>query len=290
MTVQAQEVTRNSGKNAKRVQEDKNYIEVMGKIFAVLEFIIAESGKNTPLTFAEISSALPFARTTVHRILYSLQKLGYLEKDKLGRYHLSSKFFDLTASAVHFRRLRAIVRDQMQNLLLRFGETVNLGVLDDGEVTYIDVLQSPSALRIAAVPGERNPVHCTALGKSLLAYLPEPELHAIVDKLPLIKLTPKTITQKKHLLEHLSRVREQGIAVDVEENVTGVVCVAAPIFDPEGRALASISISGPAARMGPKLAQVNEAVRSAAVTASRMLSPAAHVTAPRSPKAARKAN
>jgi IclR family acetate operon transcriptional repressor len=152
------------------------------------------------------------------------------------------------------------------------------------------VLQSPSALRIAAVPGERNPIHCTALGKSLLAYLPERELQTIVDKLPLIKLTPKTITHKKHLLEHLSRVREQGFAVDVEENVTGVVCVAAPIFDPEGRALASISISGPTARMGPKLAQVNEAVRSAAVTASRMLSPAAHAAASRSPKAPQKAS
>lgn len=258
----------------KRVQEDKNYVAVMGKIFAVIEYFIENSGKEKSLSFSEISGALPFARTTVHRILYSLEKLGYVEKDEThARYQLAGKFFDLTAQAVHFRKLRAVARTAMQSLLLHFGETVNLGILDDGQVSYIEVLQSPSALRIAATPGERNPVHCTALGKTFLAYLPENEILAILDKYPLIRMTPKTITQKKHLLEHLALVREKALALDMEENLSGVLCVAAPIFDQGGRVIASLSVSGPVTRMKPKLGQIQEELRNAATTTSQMLSP-----------------
>ena len=259
-----------------RVQADKNYIEVMGKIFAVLEHFVEVGATRKSVAFADLARAVPFARTTVHRILYSLEKLGYVEKDEFkSHYQLAPKFFELTGPAVHFRRLQSIAKSVMQNLLLRFGETVNLGVLEDGEVVYIDVLQSPSALRIAAVPGERNPVHCTSLGKAMLAFLPESEVRSILEHNPMIRRTPKTITQQKHLLEHLSAVRERAVALDMEENVNGVVCVASPIFDQSGKVIAGLSVSGPATRMDPKLAQVQEEIRSSASALSRMLSPSA---------------
>jgi IclR family transcriptional regulator, KDG regulon repressor len=258
----------------RRVQADKNYIEVMGKIFAVLEYFVQRGGKQKGAAFIEVASAVPFARTTVHRILYSLEKLGYIEKDEIkGHYQLAAKFHDLTGSAVQFRRLQALAKSVMQNLLLRFGETINLGVLEDGQITYLDVLQSSSSLRTAAVPGERNPVHCTALGKAMLAFLPENELQAILEQYPLVKKTPRTITQKRHLLVHLASIRERAIALDLEENLTGVICAAAPIFDKTGRVIAGISLSGPASRMEPKLTEVQEEVRSSAKTLSRMLSP-----------------
>jgi len=266
-------VAKRRSNKPQRIQADKNYIEVMGKIFAVLEYFV-ERGKQQSVAFVEVAGAIPFARTTVHRILYSLEKLGYVEKDELkSHYQLTAKFFELTGPAVHFRRLQSVSKSVMQNLLLRFSETINLGVLDDGQVAYIEVLQSPSALRIAAVPGERNPVHSTALGKVMMAFLPESEVAAILDRHPLIKRTPRTITQKKHLLEHLASVRERGVAFDMEENLSGVVCVAAPIFDQVGRVIAGISISGPATRMEPKLPQIQEEVRNSALTLSRMLSP-----------------
>jgi len=257
-----------------RVQADKNYIEVMGKIFTVLEYFVERGSKQRSVAFVEVAGAVPFARTTVHRILYSLERLGYVEKDELkSHYQLAAKFFELTGPAIHFRRLKSLSKGVMQNLLLRFSETINLGVLEDGQVAYIDVLQSPSALRIAAVPGERNPVHSTALGKAMLAFLPESQVEAILEHHPLIRRTPKTITQKKHLLEHLASVRERAVAFDMEENLSGVVCVAAPIFDQAGRAIAGLSISGPATRMEPKLSQIQEEVRNSALTLSRMLSP-----------------
>jgi IclR family acetate operon transcriptional repressor len=267
-------VVKKRAKKPKRQQEDKNYIEVMAKIFAVLEYFIASGGKQKAMPFSEIAAALPFARTTTHRILYSLERLSYIEKDsQTGHYQLASKFFELTGPAVHYRRLQSVAKSVLQNLLLRFGETVNLGVLDDGQVAYIDVLQSQSALRIAAVPGERNPVHSTSLGKVLLAFLPENDAQAILDLHPMIRMTPKTITQKKHFLEHLALVREQGVAFDMEENLSGVICVAAPIFDQSGRAIAGVSVSGPAPRMEPKLEQVRQEIREAASATSRMLSP-----------------
>jgi IclR family transcriptional regulator, KDG regulon repressor len=228
------------------------------------------------VAFAELAHALPFARTTVHRILYSLEKLGYVEKDEFkSHYQLAAKFFDLTGPVVHFRRLQSVAKTVMQDLLLRFGETVNLAILEDGHITYIDVLQSPSALRIAAVPGERNPVHCTALGKAILAFLPEPEVQALLQNYPLLRRTPKTITQKKHFIEHLAAVRERAVALDLEENISGVICAAAPIFDQAARVVAGISVSGPGSRMEPKLGQVQEELRNSALAISRMLSPVA---------------
>jgi IclR family transcriptional regulator, KDG regulon repressor len=263
-------------RKAKPPQADKNYIEVMGKIFAVLEYFVESGGTRTSVAFAQLAHALPFARTTVHRILYSLEKLGYVEKDEFkSHYRLAAKFFDLTGPAVHFRRLQSVSKAILQDLLFRFGETVNLAILQDGQVTYIDVLQSPSALRIAAVPGERNPIHCTALGKAILAFLPENELLTVLGHTPLIRRTPKTITQRKYFLEHLASVRERAVALDLEENITGVICVAAPIFDQTGRVIAGLSVSGPESRMKSKLAQVQEEVRNSAQAVSRMLSPVA---------------
>jgi IclR family transcriptional regulator, KDG regulon repressor len=258
----------------KSKQADKNYIAVMGKIFTVLEYFIDRGAKQEPVAFSEIAKDLPFSRTTIHRILYSFEKLGYVEKAEItSHYRLAAKFFELTGPAFHFRHLQSVAKSVMQNLVTRHAETVNLGVLDRGQVAYIDVFQSPSTLRIAAFPGDRNPVHSTALGKALLAFLPEPEINAILSEQPLIKKTSKTITRKGHLLEHLASVREQGVAFDLEENLGGVTCVAAPIFDPAQRAIAAFSISGPTARMSAKLNAVKDDVRAAALIVTRMLAP-----------------
>jgi IclR family transcriptional regulator, KDG regulon repressor len=265
---------RKLSKPPKRGQVDKNYIGVTAKIFSLLEYFIKEGAKQQAIPFQELSTALPYARTTVHRILYSLEKLGYVEKaDVKAHYRLGPKFFELTEPAVHFRRLQSLAKAVMTDLLVRYSETVNLGVLDNGQVAYIEVLQSPSALRIAANPGDRNPVHSTALGKVILAYLPKEEVESIVAQHPLIRMTPKTITQKAHYLEHLASVREQGIAFDLAENVEGVVCAAAPIFDQHGRVVAGLSVSGPASRMESKLSSLREDVRLAGLKISRMLGP-----------------
>jgi IclR family transcriptional regulator, KDG regulon repressor len=161
----------------------------------------------------------------------------------------------------------------MLNLQVRTSETVNLGVLDKGQVTYIEVLQSSNPLRIAGNAGDRNPVHSTALGKAILAYVPEGELEAILERHPSVKMTPKTITRKTSLLKNLAAVRKGGVAIDVEENLTGGVCVAAPIFDHRRKVVAALSLSGPTSRMRPKLKILQKEIRDASVELSRMLQP-----------------
>lgn len=256
----------------KAKQADKNYIAVTAKIFTVLEYVINRGGSREPIAFAELANDLPYSRTTIHRILYSLEKLGYVEKaEGTAHYRLAAKFFGLTGVAVNFRQLQSVAKPVMQKLMTRHAETVNLGVLDRGQVTFIDVLQSPSSLRIAAYPGERCAVHSTALGKALLAFWPEAEIHEILIDQPLSKKTPQTITRKSHFMENLAMVREQGVALDLEGNLSGVTCIAAPIFNDAQRVIAGFSISGPSARMHAKLSAVKEDVRCAALMVTRML-------------------
>ena len=156
-------------------------------------------------------------RYTAFCILW--KSLGWVEKAEAGHTNVWCRsFFDLTQSAVQFRRLQPVAHAVMFELLLRHSEMVNLGVLGDGQVAYIDVVQSPSALRIAANPGDRNPAHSTSLGKVILAYSPEAEVEKVLKRYPLVRMTSKTITQKAHLVEHLDAVREQGVAFDLGEN------------------------------------------------------------------------
>jgi DNA-binding IclR family transcriptional regulator len=246
----------------------------MGKIFEVLNYLINTGAKQEAVPFSAMVKALPFSRTTIHRILYSLEKLGYVEKaEQAAHYRLATKFFEFTGPAVHFRHLQSISRSIMNDLMARHVENVNLGVLQKGQIVHLDVIQSPNALRVAAFPGERNPLHCTALGKAILAFLPEAEVNTLLDGYPLVKKTPKTITQKAHLREHLALVREHGVAIDLEENLSGVTCLAAPIFDHAGRVVAALSVSGPSSRMSSKLNAIKHDLRAAALAATRMIAP-----------------
>lgn len=254
-------------------QADKSYIAVMAKIFHVLERFVDDTN-NRGLAFSEIAKDLPFSRTTIHRILYTLVKLGYLEKTEIAsHYRLTRKFHDISGAVLSLQNLQAISKPVMRTLLVRYSETVNLGSLDGGEVTYLDVAQSPSAVRLAAFPGDRNPVHSTALGKAMLAFLPESQIRTILGQSPLFRKTSHTITQHARFLEHLATVRGERVALDQEENVDGITCVAAPIFGPTGKVMAAFSISGPASRMTAKLSALKSDVRAAATSVTRILKP-----------------
>jgi IclR family transcriptional regulator, KDG regulon repressor len=256
-------------------QADKSYIAVMGKIFYVLERFTDDTA-NRGLAFSQIAKDLPFSRTTIHRILYTLAKLGYVEKTEIAsHYRLTRKFHDISGTILSFQHLQAVSKPVMRTLLIRYSETVNLGSLDGGEVTYLDVAQSPSALPLAAFPGDRNPVHSTALGKAMLAFLPESQIRTILGHSPLFRRTSHTITQHTRFLEHLAMVRGERVALDQEENVDGVTCVAAPIFGPTGKVMAAFSVSGPASRMIAKLSALKSDVRAAAISVTRTLKPPA---------------
>jgi DNA-binding IclR family transcriptional regulator len=245
---------------------DKNFVALAEKLFGVLEAF--STHPQTPITLEEVTESVGLAKTTVHRLLYSMKKIGYVEQDEAGNYKLAAKFFELGRSALPYQRLALVARPMLENLRLRCGESVHLGVLENGLINYIAVIESQNPYRCAAVPGEFNYAHSTALGKCLLAHLPDTEIDKIVQEHGLPKLARNTITSGAQLLEQLRTVRDEGVATNIEENIDGVICVAAPIFHGDGLPIAALSVSGPAIRMELMLDAVKQEVKRVALALS----------------------
>jgi IclR family transcriptional regulator, KDG regulon repressor len=222
-----------------------NYISVVDKAMRVLE---ALRGKHE-VPLGEIATSASLIKSSTFRILFTFERLGYVEKSAGGRYALTARLARLTGDDRPSPDLGNLAEPFMAELLRRFRETVNLGVLDDGEVLYIRVHESSHAFRLAAHAGMRSPVHSTALGKCLLCCLPRQETETILKKYPLRPMTPRTIRDRPTFYRELAGVRSRGYAIDNQEDSTGARCLAAPILTPAGDVRAAISISGPAARM-----------------------------------------
>jgi DNA-binding IclR family transcriptional regulator len=255
---------------AKPSGRDKNFIALTEKVFGVLE---AFSGNpQNPLSLEDITRSVGLAKTTVHRLLYSMKKIGYVEQHAgSGMYLLAHKFFDLGRAMLPYQRVASLARPMLENLRLRCGESVHVAVLDKGLVTYVAVVESQNPFRCAAVTGEFNYAHSTALGKCLLAYLPEDQIVGIIRQHGLPKLARNTITSGTQLLDELAKVREEGVAVNNEENIDGVISIAAPILEQDGMPVAALGVSGPAIRMEPILDAVRTEVKRVAARISAML-------------------
>ncbi|MCU1274189.1 MAG: transcriptional regulator, IclR family [Bryobacterales bacterium] len=249
---------------------DKNFIALTDKVFGVLEAF--SQNPKEPITLEEITQSVGLAKTTVHRLLYSMKKIGYVDQnDQSGRYMLAPKFFELGRSVLPYQRVAALARPLLENLRIRCGESVHVGVLDKGLVTYIAVLESQNPYRCAAVIGEVNYAHSTAVGKCLLADLSEAQVEEIILEHGLSKLARNTITNGTQLLEELRRVRDEGVATNIEENIDGVICIAAPIRDQAGQTVAALSVSGPAIRMQVILEGAKQEVRRVGARISALL-------------------
>jgi DNA-binding IclR family transcriptional regulator len=156
--------------------------------------------------------------------------------------------------------LPELARADLRELSQTSQETVHLAILDGTEMLYVDKVDSPQSVRMHSVIGTRNPLHCTAMGKAVLAFLPAEECVALLNHITFTPRTSNTITDEKVLLAHLERVRANGFAVDDMENEEGIRCVGAPIFDHTGSVTAAISISGPAYRLSDSRLQELSAV------------------------------
>jgi len=201
-------------------------------------------------SLAELSVLLNLHKSTVHRLLMILEGYRIVERDsKTGRYHLGLRLFELGAVAVGTFSIRERARTYLEHLVYEVNETVHLCVLDSGEVLYLDKIEPSRSVRMASRVGRRNPAHCTAVGKAMLAYLPERDVDEILRRFPPQRLTPRTITTPLELKSELSQIRERGYSIDNEEVEEGVRCVAAAVLDHSGKPLAAISVSAPAFRL-----------------------------------------
>ena len=225
-----------------------NYpIKVLDKTFSILD-ILLQHGSTMHMT--EIAEKLGLYPSTIHRILDTLRHWGYVEQDpESQKYRLGLKLLELGMAKLHQMDLAREAAPYLKDLVKQCNETVHLGVLEEGEVLYLAKEESSQTIRMISYVGKRAPLHCTSLGKVLLAYLSAEERKKILGEKVLPRLTENTITDKRELEKELSKVREQGFALDREENEKDVRCVAAPIRNYQGEVIAAISISSPIFRI-----------------------------------------
>ncbi len=213
-------------------------IAVLDKAFSILE-VLARAGRD--LTLAELAEESRLPKPTVHRILRSLRDLGYVaQADERGAYRLPERLGSLRAHG-RDETLRSKARPLMERLQAQFDETVNLGVLEGVFVRYVHVLETSQPLRWIVKPGARDPFHTTALGRAIVANLPEEQRRRLTHK-----ATPRG-PRRTRLGQELAATQARGYALEEEETVTGVACVALPL-DWLGEPLAAISVAVPVHR------------------------------------------
>lgn len=209
------------------------------------------SKEKTHFKLSELARELHLDRSTTYRILLSLEKCGFVEKDeKTGEYGLGMGIFEIGNAFLNQRDFVKVSKPIMVDLASRVQETVHLAVLSGTEIVYIDKADSPRALGVISKIGQRAPLYCTALGKVLLANQPKETLLRILRLLKLKPFTPNTITSKKRLLEELNEIRRCGYSLDRREYEEEIECIAAPIRDHLGNVIAALSISGPQRKIG----------------------------------------
>ena len=231
-----------------------------------IEILETIAQRESGLTNSEISRRLAIPKSSASYILRTLENRGYVRRERgTGKYKLGLRVLSLGRGAQTSVGIRDVALPVLRRLVEITGLTAHLAVLDNGEAVYLEKAESLSFIRIDTWIGRRLDLHSTAVGKALVATLPQAEIEAILDQRGLKKKTPKTITVHAKFLRELSKVRDQGYALDDEENNVGVRCVAAPVLDNFGRAVAAIGVGGTTAQMDkPALTKAARAVRDAA--------------------------
>ncbi len=208
------------------------------------------SAEQPVLGIANLADELSMSRSTTHRYASTLVALGYLEQDQSRRYRLAPRVVDVGMSVLDSMALRGKAREHLLELREQTGRTVSLAVLDETDVRYVDRLRGwrrgQHAVDLNLGVGARLPLHCSAMGKVLLANLPAEERDRVIAELELTRRGPNSITSKKALRAELERVRAEGLAVGDEELAPGVRTLAAPVVGPGGEVVAAIGIPVPA--------------------------------------------
>jgi IclR family KDG regulon transcriptional repressor len=224
---------------------------MLSSVKKALELLDHFTVERPELSLAEISREVDAHKSSVFRVLTTLEAAGFLEKDpQSGKYRLGLKILDLAGRVWGRHDIRQIAAPHMEELARETGEVIHLAVLDGADIVYLEKKGQGQILTVATRVGGRNPAYASSMGKILLADLSEGELKAILGRGKLKKLTPNTITEMPKLVEELKRIREQGFALDNEETFPGIRCVGAPIRDAGGRVIAALSVTVPMQRMG----------------------------------------
>ena len=242
-------------------QSNSAPVGVLTKVLAIFELLDrAPDG----LQLRNIAEQAKVNKSTAYRFLAHLEKAGYLVRDNARAYLLGPRLVRLGSGSTYKSTICKVSRPILDTLWQQTDETVNLGVLDGREILYLDVIESPHNFRLVSQIGMRRPLHCTGLGKAILAW----QTASFRDELlatKLEKLTRHSIVRATDMIAELGRIQRRGYALDDEEVELGARCVAAPVFDSSGYVAAGISVSGPVTRMSrTRTIEIANSVKNAA--------------------------
>lgn len=238
----------------------------------------AIASADSPVSLAQLSHRLETPKATLLRMLQAMERLGFLLREADEKTYLlgprsSQLGLRLLRNEVVVQRHRAI----LESLVRALGETCNLTALDGTQVIYIDRVETQEPLRLHVEPGTHVPLHCTASGKLFLAEMPAAAREQLLQHLPLPAQTPRTITDMGLLQAELERISSRGVGIDSEELVAGMVAVAVPIRNADGRCIAALACHAPTARKSLNdLIEGLELMHAAAAQLAEMLVVDAH--------------
>ena len=224
----------------------RNHIDLTVKTMSVLESLV-DSGEGAGLK--DIAARVGLIKSSVFRILFTLKEIGYVEQvGESGRYRLTFKTAGLVRRSNERLTLSRLARPHLAKLRDRLQESAWLAEQRRHGIVLIDALEVSHPLKLSFNVGDLCPIHATALGKAIAAYLPREQVDALLPKGKLPKLTSRTLVGRSQLRAELLRVRQRGYAINDEETIAGAILVGAPLFDSLGRVFAGISVSAPTAR------------------------------------------
>ncbi len=247
-------------------KSETSNVKSLGRALGLLD-ILGENGRERSLQEITRVSRLP--PSTVHRLLASLQRRGFVAQNKItSNYTLGENLILLGRKAEKQRDVRNLARPFLEKLAHATSETVNLTTLMGSSVVQLDHVDSPNILKVTWDAGQQFPVYASASGKVFLAHLPKDEREKILKSIRLHPFTRRTIVHAKKSRSELELVRKRGYAIDDAEREEGVRCIAAPIFNARGRVIAAVSVSGPSLRLS--LAKLEALAESVLETASEI--------------------
>ena len=232
---------------------------------------IADLGGSA--TLSEIARKTALARSTAHHLLRSLIEFGYLARDGEARpYKLGPKLCRLTRNTWTQAQLAEMSISFLDELSRLTGEGTSLAVLREGFVTIVAKRDSEGPVRVVQKVGAARPIHCTAVGKTLAAWLPEPDLANMLHRLHFEKMTAKTITTHAAFRQELAQIRAAGFAIDNEEHIEGIRCLATPVREQSGEVCAALCLVGPKVRLSlRRLAELRKPLAARAAELSKRL-------------------
>lgn len=222
-------------------------VQSLTRGLSILECLAKAEGG---LTLTDVGQRVQLPPSTVHRLLATLEKMGYVyQAGELGRWYVGLQAFSVGTSFLASRDFVAQSHPYMRRLMDQSGETVNLAILDVTEAVFVDQVQCREMMRTIVKLGSRAPLHASGVGKAIFASLPDDQIDAILKVRGLPRITGNTITTPETMWASVRVIRQRGWSFDDEEHAIGTRCVGSPIYDEHAETLGAISLAGPSSRL-----------------------------------------